>query len=107
MIAVAREPMPQFHREIEEHFSGFGIALKVVADAFAPAEALNHVVQKIGICLLASSSIVARQGIVVCSLSTHILMRRSGVFLREDSRSPLLQWLIDTALQQTKARLKS
>jgi DNA-binding transcriptional LysR family regulator len=106
MIAVARDPLPQLHREIEEHFSGFGISLNIVADAFAPPEALNYVVQKVGICLLASSSIVARQGIVVRPLSTRILMQRSGLFFRGDNRSPILQRFVQSALQQAHARLK-
>jgi DNA-binding transcriptional LysR family regulator len=106
MIAVAREPLPQLHREIEEHFSGFGISLNIVADAFAPPEALNYVGQKIGICLLASSSIFARQGIVVRPLSTRILVQRSGLFFREDNQSPILQRFIQSVLQQSHARLK-
>jgi DNA-binding transcriptional LysR family regulator len=107
MIAVSREPLPQFHREIEEHFAGFGISLNIVADAFAPPEALTYVAQKVGICLLASTSIVARPGITVRPLSIRVLMRRSGIFIREDNRSPLLQKLIETVIDQAKAaRLK-
>jgi DNA-binding transcriptional LysR family regulator len=107
IIALAREHLPQLHQEIEEHFSGFGITLNIVVDAFAPPEALNYVSQKIGICLLASTDITARHGIVVRPLSTRILMRRSGVFLREDNRSPLLQKLVESVLRHTKTRLKS
>ncbi len=103
VIAVAREPMPLLHREIEEHFAEFGITLRIVADAFAAPEALNYVVQKIGICLLAATSIAVRQGIAVRPLSTRVLMRRSGIFIREDNRSPLLQRLIDAVLEAAGA----
>ena len=44
IVAVAREPFPELHREIEEHFDGFGIRLNIVAEAFAAAEALPSVV---------------------------------------------------------------
>jgi LysR family hca operon transcriptional activator len=101
VIAVAREPMPLLHREIEEHFAEFGITLRIVADAFAAPEAMNYVVQKIGICLLAASSVTVRQGVSVRPLSTRVLTRRSGIFIREDNRSPLTQKLIETVLLLT------
>ncbi|MBB5343780.1 LysR family transcriptional regulator [Tunturibacter empetritectus] len=93
IIAVAREPLPQLHQQIEEHFGEFGIKLHVVADAFAPPEALTYVAQKVGICLLARTSIVVQPGITVKPLSTRVLMRRSGIFIRADNRSPLVQKL--------------
>lgn len=107
IIAVSREALPQLHREIEEHFAEFGVRLRVVADAFAPPEALTHVVQKMGICLLAESSFIVQPGIVVRPLSTRVLTRKSGIFVREDNTSPLLQKLIDLAIRQARdARLK-
>jgi len=108
VIAVAREPFPELHKEIEEHFEGFGISLNVVAEAFAPPEALTLVAQRVGICLIAASSAVQRPGITVKPLSTKVLMRRSGVVVREDNRSPLIQKLIDTVIEAAKsARLRS
>lgn len=107
IIAVSREQLPQLHKEIEEHFEEFGVRLRIVADAFAPPEALTYVMHKVGICLLANTSIIARPGITVRPLSTRVLMRRSGIFTREDNRSPLLQKLIETVIHQGKvARLK-
>ena len=53
MIAVSREPWPQRHREIEDHFSGFGIDLEVVTDSYSAPEALTYVEQKADFCLLA------------------------------------------------------
>lgn len=107
VIAVSREPLPALHREIEDHFQEFGITLKVVADAFAPPEALTLVAQKIGISFLAGTSAVNRPGVTVRPLSTRVLKRRSGVFVREDNHSPLLQKLIDTLLKRAKeVRLK-
>ncbi len=107
VIAVSREPLPYLHREIEEHFNGFGITLKIVADAFAPPEALTLVAQKLGICFLAGSSAVTRPGVMIRPMSTKFLKRRSGIFVREDNHSPLLQRLIDTLLKRVKEfRLK-
>jgi DNA-binding transcriptional LysR family regulator len=101
MIAVSREPWPERHREIEDHFSDFGIDLHIVADAYSAPEALTYVEQKIGICLLAGTSVVVRPGITVRPLPTRVLMRRCGVFIREDNRSPVLQKLVEVALRQT------
>jgi DNA-binding transcriptional LysR family regulator len=106
-VAVSREPWPERHREIEDHFSDFGIDLQVAADAYSAAEALTYVEQKVGICLLAGTSIVVRPGITVRPLSTRVLMRRCGVFIRADIRSPLLQKPLEIALQQAESlRLK-
>src|SRR3984885_14087741 len=52
MIAVSREPWPERHREIEDHFLGFGIDLEVVADAYSAPEALTYAEQRVGFCLL-------------------------------------------------------
>lgn len=100
-IAVSREPWPERHREIEDHCADFGVVLHVVADAYSASEALAYVEHKTGICLLPASSVVGWPGIVAKPLSTHVLARRCGVFIREDSHSPLLQKLIEASLRQT------
>lgn len=105
-IAVSREPWPRRHQEIEEHFGDFGVTLPVVADAYSAREAVAYVEQKIGICLLPRSAIAGWPGVVAKPLSTRVLMRRCGVFIREDNRSPLMQKLIEASLQQSgEARL--
>lgn len=98
MIAVSREPWPERHQEIEDHCAGFGVVLRVVADAYSSPEALAYVEQRRGFCLLPASAVAGRQGIVMKPLSTHVLMRRSGVFIREDNPFPLVHKLVDTAL---------
>ncbi len=106
-IAVSREPWPERHQEIVDHCADFGLLLNIVADAYSAPEALTYVEQKMGICLLPSTSVAGRPGIVARPLSTHVLMRRCGVFIREDNRSPLLQKLIDASLRLTEdVRLK-
>lgn len=100
-IAVSREPWPCRHQEIEEHFANFGVSLTVVADAYSAIEALAYVEQNTGVCLLPKSSIRGWPGVVTKPLSTRVLMRRCGVFVREDNRSPLLQKMIEASLQQS------
>jgi LysR family transcriptional regulator, benzoate and cis,cis-muconate-responsive activator of ben and cat genes len=106
LVAVSREPWPERHREIEDHFSDFGIDLHIVADAYSAPEALSYVEQKVGVCLLAGTSVVGRPGVTVRPLSTRVLMRRCGVFIREDNRSPLLQKLLDIVLRQADSVLR-
>lgn len=99
VIAIAREPWPERHQEIEYHCADFGVVLNVVADAYSAPEALAYVEQKMGICLLPSSSIVCQPGVTTKPLSTRALLRRYAVFVREDNRSPLLQKLLDVSLR--------
>ena len=100
MIAVSREPWPERHQEIEDHCADLGVTLRVVADAYSAPEALAYVEQKTGICLLAATSVAGWPGITVKPLSTHVMMRRCGVFIREDNCSPLLQKLLEVSLRQ-------
>jgi DNA-binding transcriptional LysR family regulator len=98
IIAVSRDPWPERHREIANHFLDFGVDLRIVADAYSAPEALVHVEQKTGICLLPGSSVVGHSGVTMKPLSTHVLKRYCGVFIRDDNHSPLLQKLLDVAL---------
>ncbi len=101
-IAVAREPFPSAHEEIERSLHGYGIQLQVVADAFSPWEAEAYVEHKVGLCLLARSSAVVRPGVTIKPIATRILVRKSGVFIREDNHDPLLRRFIEISLQKTE-----
>jgi DNA-binding transcriptional LysR family regulator len=99
VIAVAREPAPMQHREIEEYFEGSGVRLKIVADAFGPPEALNMVEQNMGVCLLGASA--ARSPSVVSKpLSIRTLTRKIGLYVREDNRHQALGEFIDLVLRK-------
>jgi DNA-binding transcriptional LysR family regulator len=105
IIAVGRHSLPGLHEEIEDFFSGFGVTLKVVADAFGPPEALMMVEQKIGICLVGASA-VARPGVLGKPLQPSILTRKSGLFVREDNRHPTVKVFVDRVLETMSPRLK-
>jgi DNA-binding transcriptional LysR family regulator len=91
VIAVARETIPALHEEIAGFFSGFGLELHVVADAYTPSEALCLAEQQIGVCFLARSSAVLGRNIVTKPLFTNILTRKCGIFYREESAHPMIQ----------------
>jgi DNA-binding transcriptional LysR family regulator len=91
VIAVARETIPALHEEIAGFFSGFGLELNVVADAYTPSEALCLVEQQIGVCFLARSSAVLGRNVVTKPLFTNILTRKCGIFYREENAHPMIQ----------------
>lgn len=99
VVAIARQPWPERHQEIEDHLADFGARIRVVADAYSGPEALAYVEQKLGVCFLPSSATVCQPGIITKPLSTRILFRRYGVFVREDNKSVLLQKLLDVSLR--------
>ncbi len=100
-VAVAREAIPALHQEIEKYLGSLAVTLHITADAYTPTEALVLVEQRIGLCLLARSSAMARRGVVVRPLSAQVLVRHSGFFVREDNRNPLVLELSSIVLKQT------
>ena len=56
MVAVARKPLPERHKEIVEFFESEGVFLKFVRDAYLPREALWLVSRGAGITLMTRSS---------------------------------------------------
>ncbi len=102
MIAVSRESFPIQHMEIEEYFDDFGVRLNVVADAFGPPEALSMVEHDMGVSLLSAS---AAQGpsVVAKPLSVKTLTRRSGFYVREDNRHPVVKEFVNLVLAKTTA----
>lgn len=99
IIAVGREPLPAMHREMEEFFAGFGISLRIAADAFGPPEALTMVEHNMGICILGSSA-VFKPSVVGKPLTPRKLLRRYGLFVREDNRHPILKVFVDRVLRE-------
>jgi len=99
VIAVARGPLPGMHREIEELFAGFGVSLGIVADAFASPEAVTMVEHKMGLCMVAASA-VSRPSVVGRPLTPRTLIRKCGLFVREENRHPTLKAFVDKVLHE-------
>lgn len=100
IIAVARESMPAQHLEIEQYFDGFGVRLKVVADAYGPPEAVSMVAHDMGISLLGASSAIGAS-IAAKPLTVKTLTRKIGLYVREDNRHPSIDDFIGVVLQKT------
>lgn len=102
-IAVAHDTLPGLHREVEDFFAGFGIALHIVAEALGPPEAVTLVEQRIGICLLGASAAL-RPGVVSKPLEPRALTRKSGLFVREDNRHPMVKALVERAMEMLSGK---
>lgn len=102
IIAVGRQSLPALHEEVKEYFMEFGIELTVTRDVLSPAEALACVTHKIGICFLSVTSAITRPGVVIRPLC-RLLTRKSGIFIREDNRAPLIQKLVDVVIRGAAA----
>lgn len=99
IIAVAREPLPSMHREAEEFFAGFGVSLRIVADAFGPPEAVTMVEHNMGICIIGASA-VFKPSVVGKPLTPRKLFRKCGLFFREDNRHPTLKGFVGRVLEE-------
>jgi DNA-binding transcriptional LysR family regulator len=104
LIAVGRATLPWLYEEIDQYFSGLGVSLRVAADALGPPEALIMAEQKVGVCLLGASA-ASRPGVISKPLTPRILTRKSGIFVREDSRHPTVKALLETALQMVSGKV--
>jgi DNA-binding transcriptional LysR family regulator len=98
IVAVSREASPTQHGEIADYFDQFGVRLAVVADAFGPPEAITMVEQHVGVCLLEASA-AKGETVVAKQLSVRKLTRKSGVYVREDNRHPLLSAFVEMAIR--------
>jgi DNA-binding transcriptional LysR family regulator len=106
VIAVARQAIPDLHEEIAEFYRGFGIELNVVADAFAPVEALYLAEQGTGVCFLSPSAASQSSAIVAKPLSTRILTRKCAIYFRKDNHHPALRRFANSISSKLKQALK-
>jgi DNA-binding transcriptional LysR family regulator len=105
VVAVGRSELPVLHEEIAEFYRGFGLELDVVADAYTVTEAICLVEQRVGVCFLSRSAASLNRGIISRPLSSRILTRKSGIFVHEDNRHPLIQSFISLITERIQARL--
>jgi DNA-binding transcriptional LysR family regulator len=105
VVAVGRNQLPALHEEIAEFYRGFGLELDVVADAYTVTEALCLVEQRIGVCFLSRSAASLNRSIISKPLSSRILTRKSGVFVREDNQHPLVRSFISLITERIQVRL--
>jgi DNA-binding transcriptional LysR family regulator len=101
VIAVGREILPQMHEEVEKFFDRFAIELRIIANAFAPPEAVIMAEHRIGICFVGLSA-ASRSGTVGKLLSHEMIPQKSGLWVRQKSGNPELKEFIDFVLEESK-----
>ena len=111
IIAVGRTALLGRHEEIVAHFESLGIALKFVAEAYLPREAVWMVNRGTGLALLSRSSATEwRSDIVARPLADRLLTVKSGIFVRREdahSESPIWQFVERAWNETTALRIRS
>lgn len=116
LIGISEYALPEVYKEIHAYFDVLGIDLNVVAQPFSFHEAIHMAAEGKGIAMMSSGwSHLTRDGIAFRPLADKLLTIKSGVFVRRDSRTPIvndfqnLLWTRTEKLrsEQQKKRLHS
>jgi LysR family transcriptional regulator, benzoate and cis,cis-muconate-responsive activator of ben and cat genes len=88
LIGISEHALPEVHKEIHAYFDVLGIELNVVAQPFSFHEAIHMAAEGKGIALVSSGwSHLTRDGIAFRPLADKLLTMKSGIFVRRDSRT--------------------
>ena len=91
LIAVSEHALPEVYKEIMAYFSVLRIDLNVVAQPFSFYEAIHMAIGGKGIAMVSNGwSHLARKGLVFRPLADKLLTMKTGVFVRRDNRSPIV-----------------
>lgn len=88
LIGVSEHALPEVHKEITAYFEVLGIDLNVIAQPFTFYEAIHMAAAGRGIAMVSSGwSHLTRDGITFRPLADKLLTMKSGIFVRRDSRT--------------------
>lgn len=88
LIGVSEHALPEIHKEIIAYFEVLGIDLNVIAQPFTFYEAIHMAAAGRGIAMVSSGwSHLTRDGIAFRPLADKLLTMKSGIFVRRDSRT--------------------
>ena len=88
LIAVSEHALPEVHKEIAAYFEVLHIDLNVIAQPFTFYEAIHMALGGKGIAMVSSGwSHLTKEGIVFRPLADKLLTMKTGVFVRRDNRS--------------------
>jgi DNA-binding transcriptional LysR family regulator len=91
LIAVSEHALPEVFKEIVAYFSVLQIDLNVIAQPFTFYEAIHMAVDGKGIAMVSSGwSQLTTKGIAFHPLSDKLLTMKTGVFVRRDNRTPIV-----------------
>lgn len=91
LIGVSEHALPEVHKEITAYFEILGVDLNVVAQPFSFYEAIHMAAEGKGIAMVSSGwSHMTKNGVAFRPLSDKLLTMKSGIFVRRDSRTGLV-----------------
>lgn len=88
LIVISEHALPEVYKEIKAYLEVLGIELNIVAQPFSFHEAIHMAAEGRGIAMVSSGwSHLTRDGIAFRPLADKLLTIKSGVFVRRDSRT--------------------
>ncbi len=112
LIAVSEHALPEVHKEIAAYFEVLRIDLNVVAQPFTFHEAIHMALGGKGIAMVSSGwSQLTKKGIAFRPLADKLLTMKTGVFVRRDNRTTIvndfqnLLWMRTEKLRAERQKL--
>lgn len=91
LIAISEHALPEVHKEIAAYFETLRIDLNLVAQPFSFYEAIHMALGGKGIAMVSNGwSQLTREGIVFRPLADKLLTMKTGVFVRRDNRTTIV-----------------
>jgi DNA-binding transcriptional LysR family regulator len=112
LIAISEHALPEVFKEIIAYFSVLQIDLNVVAQPFTFYEAIHMALEGKGIAMVSNGwSQLTTKGISFHPLADKLLTMKTGVFVRRDNRTPIVNdfqhilWVRTEKLRKARQRL--
>ncbi len=103
LIAVSERALPEAYKEIVSYFEVLRIDLNVIAQPFTSYEAIHMVIAGKGIAMVSSGwSQLTKKGIAFRPLADKLLTMKTGVFVRRDSRTPIVNDFLNILWTRTE-----
>ncbi len=103
LIAISQHALPDVYKEITVYFEVLRIDLNVIAQPFTSYEAIHMAIGGKGIAMVSSGwSHLTRKGIVFRPLADKLLTMKTGVFVRRDNRSPIVNDFLNILWSRTE-----
>lgn len=91
VVTVSEHALPEVHREIADYFEFLHLDLNVIAQPFTFYEAIHMALNGKGIAMVSSGwSHLTRDGIAFRPLADKLLTMKSGIFVRRDNRTKIV-----------------
>ena len=102
LIVIGRQVLPEVFHEVKRHFRAIGVKIQIVVETAFPAEAMHLTALGTGIALLCEGcSTLSRPGVVFRPLADKLLTWKTGVFVRRDNCTDLVNSFLEIIWKDT------